>query len=67
MTEFTGPESSGRTTLALTYMAAITSAGGVCAWIDVADTLDPESAAASGVDLERLLWVRCGGAAAVAA
>ena len=66
VTEFTGPESSGRTTLALTYMAAITSAGGVCAWIDVADTLDPESAAASGVDLERLLWVRCGGAAASA-
>ena len=66
VTEFTGPESSGRTTLALTYVAAVTSAGGVCAWIDVADTLDPESAAASGVDLERLLWVRCGSAAALA-
>jgi hypothetical protein len=32
----------------------------VCAWIDVSDTLDPASAAASGVDLARLLWVRCG-------
>jgi hypothetical protein len=32
----------------------------VCAWIDVSDTLDPESAAAVGVDLSRLLWVRCG-------
>jgi len=32
----------------------------VCAWIDVTDTLDPASAAAAGVDLERLLWVRCG-------
>ena len=64
VTEFTGSESSGRTTLALTYMSAITRTGGVCAWIDVADTLCPESAAASGVDLERLLWVRCGAAAA---
>jgi hypothetical protein len=32
----------------------------VCAWIDVSDALDPESAAAAGVDLSRLLWVRCG-------
>jgi recombination protein RecA len=32
----------------------------VCAWIDVSDALDPEAAAAAGVDLSRLLWVRCG-------
>jgi hypothetical protein len=32
----------------------------VCAWIDVSDVLDLESAAAAGVDLPRLLWVRCG-------
>ena len=55
--EFVGPECSGRTTMALTYVAAL--AGGVCAWIDVADALDPETAAANGVDLQRLLWVRC--------
>ncbi len=57
--ELVGAECSGRTTMALAYIAAITSAGSVCAWIDVADALDPESAAANGVDLERLLWVRC--------
>jgi hypothetical protein len=38
----------------------MTLAGKVCAWIDVSNTLDPESAAATGVDLSRLLWVRCG-------
>ena len=34
----------------------------MCAWVDVSDTLHPESAAAIGVDLSRLLWIRCGGA-----
>jgi hypothetical protein len=32
----------------------------VCAWIDVSNTLSPESATASGIELKRLLWVRCG-------
>ena len=32
----------------------------VCAWIDVSNALDPASAAAVGVDLRRLLWLRCG-------
>jgi hypothetical protein len=38
----------------------MTQAEKVCAWIDVSDALDPESAAAANVDLSRLLWVRCG-------
>jgi hypothetical protein len=63
ITELAGPECSGRTTLALAFVAGLTQAGRVCAWIDVSDALDPESVAASGVDLARLLWVRCGGAA----
>jgi recombination protein RecA len=46
--------------MALAYMAAVTQTGNVCAWIDVADALDPETVAANGIDLERLLWVRCG-------
>ncbi len=57
--EFVGPECSGRTTMALTYVASLVETGSVCAWIDIADAFDPESAAANGVDLERLLWVRC--------
>jgi recombination protein RecA len=63
LVEFVGEECSGRTTMAMAYLRAITSAENVCAWIDVADALDPETAAANGVDLERLLWVRCGIAA----
>ena len=57
--EVYGPECTGRTSLALAFVAQVTRQGGACAWIDVGDALDPESAAASGVDLERLLWVRC--------
>jgi len=60
ITEIVGPECSGRTTLALSFVAEITQAAKVCAWIDVSDALDPESAAAIGVDLHSLLWVRCG-------
>jgi len=64
ITEMTGSECSGRTSLALSYLARITYEGSVCAWIDVSDTLHAESAAAAGVDLSRLLWVRCGVATA---
>jgi recombination protein RecA len=60
ITEIVGPECSGRTCLALSFLAQMTQAEKVCAWIDVSDTLDPESAASVGVDLSRLLWVRCG-------
>lgn len=60
MTELVGSSCSGRTTAGLAFLSSLTLAGDVCAWIDVDDTFDPESAAANGVDLERLLWVRCG-------
>lgn len=60
ITELTGPECSGRTTVALSFLARITESANVCAWIDVSDALQPESAAAAGIDLSRLLWVRCG-------
>jgi recombination protein RecA len=60
ITEVVGTECSGRTCFALSFVAGMTHAEKVCAWIDVSDSLDPESAAAAGVDLCRLLWVRCG-------
>ena len=60
ITELIGPECSGRTSVALAFVAGMTQAGKVCAWIDVSNALDPASAAAAGVDLRRLLWVRCG-------
>lgn len=60
VTEMIGSECSGRTALALSFVAQVTKAERVCAWIDVSNALSPESAAASGIDLKRLLWVRCG-------
>ena len=60
ITEIVGPESSGRTGVALSFVNQLTHAGKACAWVDVSDALCPESAAAVGVDLPHLLWVRCG-------
>jgi recombination protein RecA len=60
ISELVGPESSGRTAIALSFLSGLTDAGKVCAWVDVADMLSPESAAAAGVNLLRFLWVRCG-------
>jgi len=59
LTEICGPPSSGRTSLLLALMAAITRREESVALVDAGDALDPESAAAAGVDLKRLLWVRC--------
>lgn len=59
VTELVGVESSGRTTIALSLLAATVSEDAAAAWIDVSDAFDPESAALSGVDLQRMLWVRC--------
>ncbi len=60
ITEMAGPESSGRTAVALSFLRHLTHAGRVCAWVDVSDAFSPESAAAAGIELSRLLWVRCG-------
>jgi recombination protein RecA len=60
ITEIVGPACSGHTSFLLSVLARMTQATKVCAWIDVSDELDAESAAAPGVELSRLLWVRCG-------
>ena len=59
ISEITGSASSGRTTIALAFLSQRTQDGSSCAWIDTNDNLDPESAAANGVSLKYLLWVRC--------
>src|SRR5258705_2483793 len=61
VTEIYGPPSSGRTTLLLTALAQATAREEVCALVDMDDAFDPASAAAAGVALDRLLWIRCGG------
>jgi recA bacterial DNA recombination protein len=53
-----GAASTGRTSFALSTLAKITQLGNACAWVDVNDSLSPESAAAAGVALRRLLWLR---------
>jgi hypothetical protein len=59
ISEITGPASSGRTSLVCAFLAQRTAEERVCAWVDVSDAFDPESAAANGVSLRQLLWVRC--------
>ena len=61
ITEVSGAPSSGRTTLLHAFLASATHQHEYCAVVDASDTFDPESAAATGVNLGQLFWVRCGG------
>ncbi len=58
LSELVGPRSSGRTSLLLQMIAAATARGELVALVDALDMLDVGSAAAAGVDLTRLLWIR---------
>ncbi len=60
LSELCGRRSSGRTSVLLASLAAALGAGHATAMIDVDGTLDPRGAAAAGVPLDRLLWVRAG-------
>ena len=60
LVELCGPASSGRTSVAFSLLAEATEREEACAFVDVADSLDPISLAAAGIDLARLLWIRCG-------
>jgi recombination protein RecA len=53
--EIFGPESSGKTTLALHSIAEAQKKGGICAFVDAEHALDPEYARKIGVKLEELL------------
>jgi hypothetical protein len=60
ITEIVGRLSSGRTSLLIGALRRATSAGAAVALVDADDAFDAESAARAGVDLGRVLWVRCG-------
>jgi len=60
LVEIVGPPSSGRTSLLLAILAAAAARQEACALVDAEDAFDPASAQAAGVQLEGLLWVRCG-------
>ncbi|WP_127848941.1 recombinase RecA [Lacticaseibacillus hulanensis] len=53
--EVYGPESSGKTTLALHAVAEVQKQGGVAAYIDAENAMDPKYATALGVDIDALL------------
>ena len=55
MVEIYGPESSGKTTIALQTIASCQSDGGIAAFVDAEHALDPRYAAALGIDLEKLM------------
>src|SRR5271167_3843803 len=58
ISEIIGTESSGRTTLVNSLLAASTVKFEICAYVDTCDSFDPVSAAAAGVALSQLLWIR---------
>jgi hypothetical protein len=59
--EIVGPRSSGRTSVLLSVLAAATRRDERVALVDTFDAFDPESAAAAGVGLDKVLWVRGSG------
>ncbi len=58
MVELAGRRSAGRFSIVMATLAAATSAGEAAVLVDLGDNLDPQIAAANGVDLRRLLWIR---------
>jgi hypothetical protein len=58
LSEIAGAPSSGRTLVAVQALAAAAARGEAVALVDASDTFDPASAAAHGLALPRLLWVR---------
>jgi hypothetical protein len=59
VTEICGASSSGRTSVMLSLLARVTRREEAVALVDASDAFHPESAAQAGVELKRLLWVRC--------
>jgi RecA/RadA recombinase len=59
LSEIAGPRSSGRTAVVLRARATACAAGEATALVDVGGALDPRAAAACGVPLPALLWIRC--------
>lgn len=66
ITEVVGRLSSGRTSLLIACLCQLTLEGGVVALVDTDQAFDPGSAARAGLDLRRLLWIRCAGRRQVA-
>lgn len=59
--EFAGGPSTGKTSIAMSLLSKLTAEGEICAVVDSCGGFDACSAVLAGVELENLLWVRCGG------
>lgn len=59
--EVVGQTSSGKTSLALSLLSKLTNTGEICAVVDASNTFDPCTAYLSGIELENLMWIKCGG------
>jgi hypothetical protein len=59
LTEICGPSSSGRSSILHQILAEFMHRDETCALVDASDAFDPKSAAAAGMELGRLLWIRC--------
>jgi hypothetical protein len=59
ITEIVGPRSSGRCSLMHSILAASTQLGEFAVLVDTNNSFDPCSAAAAGVDLQKIYWIRC--------
>ena len=58
--EIAGEPSSGKTSVVLALLAKLTADGEICAAVDAADGFDPVTATLAGLELDNLLWIRCG-------
>ena len=56
ISEITGRAGSGKTSIAASFAAFATRRGEVAAWLNASGAFDPESMAAAGVELRRMLW-----------
>lgn len=61
ISEFCGALGSGKRSLILSILAEFTNRHGLCAVIDASDSFDPVSAEKFGIQLEKILWIRCSG------
>src|ERR1044071_8526171 len=61
LSEVFGPASSGRTSLMYSLLAYATTHEEICALVDTNDVFAPTTAVDTGMNFDRLLWVRCGG------
>ncbi len=59
LAELSGRRTSGRTAIVLATLAEAIARGDAAALVDTGGTLDPRAAAAAGVVLPALLWIRC--------